>query len=114
VGTIKRLQYFWGTGIRADSKRPRDAKIAVSVGGELVTKQLLRSFQKERIADLKGVFGDPSAGDPPEVDYLLVEIGSEAIETIVYNRGIALFAGNDEKILRLYRFFSTIETELRG
>jgi len=109
---IKRIKYFHGTGLAAASDLPEELLVAVSVGPSLVTKGLVRSFEKERIGELSGQYGDRTAGDPIEVDRLEVETAERSIAVTVFNRGVAMLSANSDEIGRLHRFFGVIEEEL--
>jgi hypothetical protein len=90
---------------------PDELMAAVSVSGP-VSNKIDTSYKQERIAELDGRYGDASAGDPTEVDVLVVTTVDEDISVTVFNRGVALLTGDSEAMRRLHRFFGTIESEL--
>jgi len=72
----------------------RGAKMPVDVRGAINAEDLL---------NLGGVFGDKKAGDPMEYDNLKLVLTDGTVEITVYNRGIALFMLDDERIRRIHR-----------
>lgn len=109
---IRKLKYFHGVGRRRGTQMPKNMTVAMNVGATQITAGIQASFESERIAGLSGTHGDPSAGDPTELDVLVVELDEAIVNATVFNRGIALLLGDDEKIGRLHRFFEVIAQEI--
>jgi hypothetical protein len=111
---IARLRYFHGMGFDSDSNRPIDMLVAVSVGAACVTAKIVESLDAERILSLKNQYGDPTVGDPVEVDRLEIEFeqGGPPHEVTVFNRGLTLMLTDDVDVGRLHRFFGVLEQEL--
>lgn len=66
-------------------------------------QQVRDALAKERLFELSGVFGDKNAGNPVEYDHLRLIGPDRTTSMTVYNRGIALFFLDDERIRRLHR-----------
>lgn len=101
-------------GFDSESNRPVDMSVAVSVGASLVAGKIVESLDTERILSLKNQYGDPTVGDPVEVDRLEIyfEGGEASYEVTVFNRGLTLRFTDDVDVRRLHRFFGVLEHEL--
>ncbi|GAB4255831.1 MAG: hypothetical protein Kow00122_14030 [Thermoleophilia bacterium] len=85
---------------------------------------------EEKLLDLGGVYGDKKAGDPVEYDNLKLILTpachlpvrertqtadargagrDDTIEITVYNRGIALFTTDDERVRRIHRVLCKLD-----
>jgi hypothetical protein len=58
---------------------------------------------EEKLNTLSGVYGDRHAGDPLEYDHVKLFYEDEVVEIAVYNRGICLFMGDNERLKRIHR-----------
>ncbi len=101
-------------GFDSDSNRPVDMLVAASVGASRVTYKIVESLDTERILSLKNQYGDPTVGDPVEVDRLEIDFegGRPPHEVTVFNRGLTLMLTEDIDLGRLHRFFGVLEQEL--
>jgi hypothetical protein len=106
------IDYAWG---QFDSLREIDASKA-KLRGRLehpgMPQEVTDALLGERILELEGDFGDPSLGEPIEVDLLTLETEEGGVGIRVFNRGISLFIGGNEQITRLHRFLSVLRTHL--
>lgn len=111
---IARLRYFHGMGFDSNSNRPVDMSVAVSVSASAVTAKIVESLDAERIRSLDSQYGDPTVGDPVEVDRLEIEFerGRPLLEITVFNRGLTLMLTDDADVRRLHRFFGVLVKEL--
>jgi len=75
-----------------------------------IPDEIMKVMEEEKIFELQGDFGNPSLGDPIEVDHLLIETDRGLHELRVLNRGIMLLMTNDEILRRLHRFFVAIHS----
>ena len=55
------------------------------------------------LLDLRGTYGDPSAGDPIRYDELRIEHDQGDVEIIVSNRAILLFTADSEAVRRIHQ-----------
>jgi hypothetical protein len=111
---INGIDYAWG---QFDSLREIDPSRAV-LKGRLehphVPQKVAEALFEERILELEGDFGDPSLGEPIEVDLLTVETNEGDVRIRVFNRGISLFTGGTGQVARLHRFLSILRRQLTG
>ena len=61
------------------------------------------AINAEDLLILGGVYGDKKAGDPMKYDNLKLVLTDDTVEITVFNRGIALFMSDDERIRRIHR-----------
>jgi hypothetical protein len=78
----------------------RGAEIPVDVRGAINAEDPL---------NLGGVYGDKKAGDPMEYDNLKLVLTDDTVEITVFNRGIALFMSDDERIRRIHRVLCKLD-----
>ena len=106
---IRRLSYYWGLFPTSKAATASDAKVIADWNETNLPEDVTKSFSAEAIDELGGTFGDDSLGQPVEVDDLDVETDSKRVRIRVYNRGICLIHGNSRELLRLHKFFATIQ-----
>jgi len=99
-------------GFDSDSNRPVDMRVGVSIGASRVTGRIVQSLDAERILSLNDLYGDPTVGDPVEVDRLEIDFEGDRPpkEITVFNRGLMLLLTDD--VRRLHRFFGVLVKEL--
>ena len=61
------------------------------------------AVNEEELFNLSGVYGDRSAADPVEYDYLKLTLTDATVEITVYNRGLMLFTLDDARVRRIHR-----------
>jgi hypothetical protein len=108
------IDYAWG---QFDSLRqidPSKAKLRGRLEHPDIPKELIEALLEERILELDGDFGGPALGEPIEVDLLALETTEGVIRIRIFNRGIALFLGGNDQLLRLHRFLSLLRRQLTG
>lgn len=106
IQDLEQIEYrrgMLGRGMKPDSlpvkawpgaKIPADMQVAVS-GVDLL--------------NLDGVYGNKNAGDPMEYDNLKLVLTDDTVEITVFNRGIALFMSDDERIRRIHRVLCKLD-----
>ncbi len=110
---IEKIKYLHGTGLQKGTAMPRDLMAAVSIGRKEMTAGIANSFAREEIENLSGTYGDPSMGEPVEIDFLEISVSNrEAISVQAFNRGITLLVGDSDEMRRLHRFICVLEDEL--
>jgi len=103
---LEQIEYCRGMlerGMKPDSlpiRIWRGAEIPADVRGAINAEDLL---------NLGGVYGDKKAGDPMEYDNLKLVLTDDTVEITVFNRGIALFMSDDERIRRIHRLLCKLD-----
>jgi hypothetical protein len=82
--------------------------------GTRITSEITEAIVREGILELGGVYGQPEAGDPIQYDLLRVVLQSSVVEITVYNRALALFQSDDEKLRRIHRTLGVLENSISG
>lgn len=72
---------------------------------------VIEAIDRENLLSLGGVYGDRNAGDPMECDNLKLVLADDTVDITVYNRGIALFTSDDERIRRIHRVLCELRIE---
>ncbi|MCH8245381.1 MAG: hypothetical protein IH951_03125 [Bacteroidetes bacterium] len=75
----------------------------IVLNGSAITHELVRVIHDNQVIGAAGVYGDPTAGDPLQVDRLIIEHGGESTSIVVYNRAIMLFVTNEEFFRQVHR-----------
>ena len=108
------IDYTWG---QFDSLRqidPSKAKLRGRLEHPDIAQKVTEAMLEERILELEGDFGDPALGEPIEVDLLTLETTEGVIRIRIFNRGIGLFLGGTDQLVRLHRFLSLLRRQLTG
>lgn len=106
IQDLEQIEYCRGMlerGMKPDTlpvKIWRGAEIPVDVRGAINAEDLL---------NLGGVYGDKKAGDPMEYDNLKLVLTDDTVEITVFNRGIALFMSDDERVRRIHRVLCKLD-----
>jgi hypothetical protein len=77
--------------------------------GSKIPAVVRAAVNTENLLNLGGVYGDKKAGDPVEYDNLKVVLTDDTVEITVFNRGIALFISDDERIRRIHRVLCKLD-----
>jgi len=65
--------------------------------------EIRKAIIEEDILNLGGVYGDKHVGDPPEYDYLRIELPDSVVEIESFNRGSTLFVTGDDRVKHIHR-----------
>jgi hypothetical protein len=65
-------------------------------------------IEKERLTELSGQYGDPDAGTPMQYEELTIDSGQRTM-IVCYNRAIAMFMSDDERLGRIHRVMVALE-----
>jgi len=79
--------------------------------GAGIPARVLDAIQKEGLLELGGVYGNKHYGDPIQCDHLKLHLSDRMVEIIFYNRAIALFMADDEKLRRIHRVMHILGEE---
>ncbi len=77
--------------------------------GSAITHELVLVIHDNQVIGAAGVYGDPTVGDPLQVDRLFLEHGGGSTSIEVYNRAIMLFVTNEEFFLQVHRVCCAID-----
>lgn len=78
--------------------------------GDKIPEEAKTIFNSDNIAELSGQWGDPEAGSPIQYHWAMVETeNGKSYEFEVFNLAIMMFATNDEKTRKLFRFLMQLE-----
>lgn len=61
------------------------------------------AIRDDRLLYAGGVYGDPLAGDPVQIDELVLEVEGRCVQITVYNRAIMLFQTQEDIYPRVHR-----------
>ena len=101
---INGIDYAWG---QFESLRQIDPSRAVLTGRlehPNIPQKVAEALLEERILDLEGDLGDPA----------LVETNEGVIRIRIFNRGIGLILGGNDRLVRLHRFLGILRGQLTG
>ncbi len=83
----------------------------ITLKGASLTPKIRKEFLETNIINCGGCYGDSSSGNPVQFDHLKLILTDDTVEIIFINRRIALSSSDDEKLQRINRSFSYIESE---
>ncbi len=106
---VRKIEYTHSMADSLDNPQHQELIQATILEHPNIPGDIMQVMEEERISELQGDFGDPSVGDPIEVDHLLVDTDRGLHELRVFNRGIMLLMTNDERYRRLHRFFVALD-----
>ncbi len=81
----------------------------LSLKGASIPSKIRKELLETDILNCGGCYGDRSAGDPVQYDHLKIILTDDTVEIVFFNRAIALFTTDDEKIRKIHRFLSVLE-----
>jgi len=111
---VLRVDYCWGMYESVADIDRSTARVAGVLTHPRIPLDVHDGLIRERIARLEGDYGDPSVGEPIEVDVLDIETDQGSIHLRVFNRGIVLALGGDDEIERLHRFIIAVRKALES
>ena len=71
--------------------------------GTGITDDIVRSIHDNGLIGASGIYGDPTVGDPLQVDHLVIVHGPSSTRITLYNRAIMLFTKTDEYYVQVHR-----------
>ena len=77
--------------------------------GAKIPPDVRAAVNAENLLNLGGVYGDKKVGDPVEYDNLKLVLTNDTVEITVFNRGIALFMSDDERVRRIHRVLCMLD-----
>ena len=72
------------------------------------------AINAENLLDIGSIYGDKKAGDPMQYDNLKMIQTDATVEITVFNRAIALYVSNDERIRRIHRVLFKLDESTRA
>ncbi len=100
IKNLEQIEYRWGMHDEGMNTEYLEVK---NWRGAEIPAGVIKAVDREDLLSLGGVFGDRDAGNPVECDHLKLVLADDTIEITVFNRGIALFTSDDERIRRIHR-----------
>lgn len=95
-------------GFLDDIEDDADLK-AIILDSADVLQDILRVIHDNQILGAGGVYGDPTVGDPLQIDELEIEHPDGPTRITLYNRAIMLFSTNEEFYARIHRVCCAID-----
>lgn len=106
IQDLEQIEYR--RGMLEKGMKPDSLPVKVWRGAK-IPADMRAAVSGEDLLNLGGVYGDKNAGDPMEYDYLKLILTDDTVEITVYNRGIALFMLDDERIRRIHRVLCKLD-----
>ncbi len=103
---ISRISYRWGMCASVDAA---DSLNHAEWAAPDIPRNVLHSLDQEHVLDYEGDSGDPSWGEPIEVDWVEIDVDGRIQSIRLFNRGIFLFNTDSEDVRRLHRFFQVLQ-----
>ena len=82
--------------------------------GAKIPVEVRKAINAENLLNLGGVYGDKKAGDPVEYDNLRLVLTDYTVDITIFNRGIALFMSDDERVRRIHRVLCKLDWSGEG
>jgi hypothetical protein len=101
-------QISYQRGILQKGMKPKKLPMKVWRGTK-IPLDVRKAINDEDLLNLGGVYGDRNASYPVEYDHLKLILTDDTVDITVYNRGIALFTTNDERIERIHRVLCKLD-----
>ncbi len=79
--------------------------------GPQVTDEVVRAIHDNELLGASGFYGDPTVGNPLQVDSLAISHDGERTEIILYNRVIMLLGTNEAFYVQVHRVCCKIERQ---
>lgn len=106
IQNLEQIEYR--RGMLEKAMKPDDLPVKIWRGARIPVV-VLTAINTEDLLNLGGVYGDKTAGDPVEYDNLKLVLTDDTVEITVFNRGIALFMSDDERIRRIHRVLCNLD-----
>jgi hypothetical protein len=127
IQKLEQIEYR--RGMLEKGMKPENLPVKVWRGAK-IPADVRAMVNEEKLLDLGGIYGDKKAGDPVEYDNLKLILTpacrlpvrertqtgdargagrDDTIEITVYNRGIALFMTDDERVRRIHRVLCKLD-----
>ena len=75
-----------------------------------ITPEIFKMLRENDILNCGGEYGDRAAGFPVQYDNLRIHLTDDTVEIVFFNRAIALFTCDDEKLRRIHQFMCAVES----
>ncbi len=79
--------------------------------GSVVSQDIIMAIHDNEILGASGVYGDPTVGDPLQIDQLEIEHPGGPTKITLYNRAIMLFATNNKFYVQMHRVCCAIDKQ---
>jgi hypothetical protein len=102
------VQIEYRRGLLEEGMKREDLPLKAWRGSD-IPSEVRKAVTEEGMLNLGGTYGDKSVGDPVEYDYLKLVLTDDVVEFTIFNRGIMLFATDDDCLRRIHRFLCKLE-----
>jgi hypothetical protein len=106
IQDLEQIEYR--RGMLERGMKPDTLPVKIWRGAE-IPADVRAAVNTENLLNLGGVYGDKKAGDPVEYDNLKLVLTDDTVEITVFNRGIALFMSDDERIRCIHRVLCKLD-----
>ncbi len=106
VQDLEKIEYR--RGMLEKGMKPKDLSVKIWRGSR-IPEDVRAAVKAENLLNLGGVYGDKKSGDPVEYDNLKLVLTDDTVEITVFNRGIALFMSDDERIRGIHRVLCKLD-----
>jgi hypothetical protein len=106
IQDLEQIEYR--RGMLERGMKPEHLPVKVWRGAE-IPADVRAAINAENLLNLGGVYGDKMAGDPVEYDNLKLILTDGTVAITVFNRGIALFMSDDERVRRIHRVLCRLD-----
>jgi len=106
IQDLEQIEYR--RGMLEKGMKPEDLPVKVWRGSK-IPAGVRAAINAENLLSIGGVYGDKKAGDPIEYDNLKLVLTDDTVEITVFNRGIALFVSDDERVRRIHRLLCKLD-----
>lgn len=106
IQDLEQIEYC--RGMLEGSMKPDTLPVKIWRGAE-IPADVRGVINAEDLLNLGGVYGDKKAGDPMEYDNLKLALTDDTVEITVFNRGMALFMSDDERVRRIQRVLCKLD-----
>lgn len=97
---IDRIVYRHGL---TDGIETEEGLEEIVLEGPAVTEEIVRAIHDNELLGASGMYGDPTVGDPLQVDSLVIVHDGGRTKITVYNRAIMLMGTNEEFYVQVHR-----------
>jgi hypothetical protein len=103
---LERIEYRGG--LASKGQNFDDLPIKVWAGAD-ISIEIKQAISDEGLLNLGGIHGDKRVGSPIQYDHLKLVLDDNIVEITIFNRAIALFTTDNDKIRRIHRVLCKLE-----
>ena len=107
--SLESLRRVWYRRGFTENLTDRTSLHTSEFGSEDLPENIAAGIRDNDLLSAAGVYGDPLAGEPAQIDELVLELEDSQIEITVYNRAVMLFQTNEKIYPRVHRVCCLID-----